>query len=250
MKRDLQPGGEVANPGLTDGNPTLVARLQRSLGREIIRLELRPGARLRIDELRGRYDASSSAVREALLFLVADGLVTTEANRGFRVAPMSLAEYAEIARLRKGLERRALTESLAVGDEDWEVGVIAALHRLNAVDLQRRPAEDAVDLYNERNDAFHDALAGASPSHWTRRFRRMLASASTRYRMLHRREPGTGRDLRAEHGAMADAALARDAVLLCRLSDEHIDRSFQVVAARHHAFLAFGGQDGQRGERP
>ena len=239
MRADAgRASGRGDDPG---GDTTLVARVQRSLRREIIRLKLRPGARLRIDDLRAHYDVSSSAVREALLFLVADGLVTTEPNRGFRVAPMSLADYAEVTRLRKELERVALTESLGAGGEEWEVGIVAALYRLNAVNLLDQPGEEAVDLYNDRNEAFHNALAGASPSWWIRRFRHMLAAASTRYRMLHRREPGAGRDLRTEHQAMADAALARDVRLLCRLSDDHIDRSYRALADRHQAFLAFMG---------
>ena len=40
-------------------------------------------------------------VREALARLIADGLVLFEDNRGYRVAPVSLADFEEIARLRE-----------------------------------------------------------------------------------------------------------------------------------------------------
>lgn len=212
----------------SDEATTIVEQVYRQLRREIVNLQLVPGTRLGIDFLRTRFGASSSAIREALLLLVADMLVTTVAQRGFRVAPMSLADFLEIRRLRSVLERMALQESLVNGDDNWEAALVAAGHRLSLVDSRKDPFTEAeVALYNERNAAFHEALAAASPSAWNRRFRLILYNAAERYRMLGRRRGllRPNRDVHEEHIELMSAALARDVELVCRLTEEHIDRS-------------------------
>lgn len=76
----------------------------RALRQEIGRLELAPGARLRLEELAGRYDVSLTPVRHALRRLASEGLVVSVRRRGSRVAPLSLEELEEIQALRLGLE--------------------------------------------------------------------------------------------------------------------------------------------------
>ena len=56
---------------------------------DILRCRLRPDTRLRLEELRERYGMSISPLREALMRLQSEGLVTLEENKGFRVSPVS-----------------------------------------------------------------------------------------------------------------------------------------------------------------
>jgi DNA-binding GntR family transcriptional regulator len=76
----------------------------RALRREIGRLELAPGGRLRLEELAGRFRVSLTPVRHALRRLESEGLVVSLPRRGSRVAPLSVAELEEIQALRLGLE--------------------------------------------------------------------------------------------------------------------------------------------------
>jgi DNA-binding GntR family transcriptional regulator len=76
----------------------------RALREEIGRLQLRPGERLRLDELAERYQVSLTPVRHALRRLESEGLVVSERRRGSRVAPLSVEELEEIQALRLGLE--------------------------------------------------------------------------------------------------------------------------------------------------
>jgi DNA-binding GntR family transcriptional regulator len=66
---------------------------------------LAPDRRLKFDDLRARYDASIGALREALLHLQSEGFVRSETNRGFTVAPVSLADLMDITKLRPGRRR-------------------------------------------------------------------------------------------------------------------------------------------------
>ena len=47
---------------------------------------LKPGEKLRIEHLRDKYQFGASGIREALSRLISDGLVDSEAQRGFWVA--------------------------------------------------------------------------------------------------------------------------------------------------------------------
>ena len=76
----------------------------RALRREIGRLELAPGQRLRLEELAARFDVSLTPVRHALRRLESEGLVVSLRRRGSRVAALDVAELEEIQALRLGLE--------------------------------------------------------------------------------------------------------------------------------------------------
>jgi DNA-binding GntR family transcriptional regulator len=76
----------------------------RTLRRQIGRLELPPGERLRLEELAGRFQVSLTPVRQALRRLESEGLVVSLPRRGSRVAPLDVEELEEIQALRLGLE--------------------------------------------------------------------------------------------------------------------------------------------------
>lgn len=206
---------------------TLIEHVYREIKGKIISGQMRPGTKLPIDELRARHSVSSSTIREALLLLVADALVTSEGQRGFRVAPVSIAEFREIITLRKMMETIALRELIEAGDDNWELSVVAALHKLNLLDTRHTRKSAAVAReWNARNHAFHEALLAASKSRWVQHFRRILYQCSERYRMLALTVVDIRPGVRQEHKAIMDATLARDADLACRLLGEHIERTF------------------------
>jgi DNA-binding GntR family transcriptional regulator len=86
---------------------------------------LEPGTKLRLEDLRSEFGVSWSPIREALSRLVAEGLIGTEGQRGYRVAPVSKAKLTEVIRLRSLLEGLALRESIERGDDAWEAALLA-----------------------------------------------------------------------------------------------------------------------------
>ena len=120
---------------------TLAERAYRRLRDDIIGGVLPPGARLRLNQLQQRYGLGLSPLREALLRLDTEGLVRSQGQRGFEVAPVSLAELHDITRARVCLDCAALTQSIAQGDADWEARVVAAKHRLARTPLPTDPGD-------------------------------------------------------------------------------------------------------------
>jgi DNA-binding GntR family transcriptional regulator len=73
----------------------------------ILKGHLKPGDRLRQDELADTFGVSTMPIREALRQLQAEGLVIFRPRRGAIVASLSVSEYEEIYRIREALETLA-----------------------------------------------------------------------------------------------------------------------------------------------
>jgi DNA-binding GntR family transcriptional regulator len=71
-------------------------------------LELEPGTRLVEADLADRFRVSKTPIREALLLLQADGLVTLEPYQGATVTWLSMDEFEELLYIQDSLEQPAL----------------------------------------------------------------------------------------------------------------------------------------------
>src|SRR6185369_6643691 len=106
----------------------------RLIRTDILFGKLIPNEKLKLDRLRRDYGVSVGTLRELLSRLSTEGLVVAEGQRGFQVAAVSADNLREIAALRLLLESHALTLSFAAGDMDWEGRVVAAYHKLSAIE--------------------------------------------------------------------------------------------------------------------
>ncbi|OIQ78450.1 DNA-binding transcriptional regulator CsiR [mine drainage metagenome] len=214
-----------------EGAKTLIEYAYQRLRRDILGGALPPRGKLRIEHLRGRYEIGSSTLREALTLLVADALVVSEGQRGFRVAPISLEDLQDVTRMRKMMECLALRDSIERGDDQWEAGILAAHHRLSRIEERLSDGAEAMaESWENRNDLFHKALISACTSRRILHFRDILYHQSERYRRFSLMSGPGGRDIHGEHRAIMDATLARDAAVACRLVEEHMDKTLAAMA--------------------
>lgn len=210
---------------------TLAEKAYDALRHDIIRGEFAPGGPLRLSDLSGRYDMGFSPLREALNRLQAERLVTAESLRGFRVAPLSLDELHDAMSVRIQIETVALRAAIRLGDDAWAAGIVSALYALNLQVARTGPEADIWAL-EARHYAFHRALLVACNSPWTLEFFERLYAATERYRipiLLAAAQPA-GRDVQAEHSALAQATLDRDADKAVALLEEHYRRTVNHLA--------------------
>ena len=180
-----------------------------------------PGQKLKIAMLKERYGAGQSPLREALSKLVGMGLVQAEENRGFRVAPMSEGELKDLSETMAQIETLALAQAIERGTDQWESGVVRALHELYLVESKTTPP--AFELWDTRNAAFHRALLEGCGSPSLMSIRDDLYGKWERYRRLtfaYSQQPLLLNH--EEHRAIAQAALQRDAPAACALLREHL----------------------------
>lgn len=203
----------------------------RNLLREQLMVgKLTPGKAINIKDVQEEFGVGLSAVREALCQLVADGLVVAEDQRGFRAAPVSENDLADLTCARVQVETFAIRDAIARGDVHWEAQIIAEFHKLSQM-RRRDGANPRVigDAYRTQHKAFHESLVAACSSHWMLKFRSTLHDHSERYRQLAVSYNDQPRDLIEEHRAIMDAALARDADRAAELMAEHVNETARVL---------------------
>jgi DNA-binding GntR family transcriptional regulator len=199
----------------------------------ILRGELRPGDRIRQEEIAVRLGASRLPVREALRMLEAEGLTEHEANKGARVPRLSMHEVDVIYRMRERLEPLALAESLP--------GLTEKDHaRLEQVQQQIEANTD-LDRFLELDREFHlgtysgchiDPLNAMVTRLWnsTQHYRRAFVALGGQARMWV---------VNAEHRLLLDAVVRRDTTDAERFLEGHIRRT--RIELGHHPDV-FGGR--------
>lgn len=208
---------------------------QADTARHLIRTEildgrLNPGAKLNIKSLEGRLGVSLGAIREALSRLSAEGMVTAEAHRGYRVSTVSAEELLDLTRTRIEIESLCLRQAIAHGDVEWETRIVAAAHRMerlqrSASDPEARVSED----WNQAHGEFHEALVGACPSAWLHKMRKLLYEQSERYRRLSVPLDNDQRDVRDEHRGLMEAALRRDQTAALQKLEKHLLATTEII---------------------
>lgn len=202
----------------------------RVLRAEILGGRLAPGERLKVQDLAARIGAGPSPVREALAQLAAEGLARRIEQRGFRVADADPEGFAGLIRTRCLVEALALREAIARGDAAWEDAVAAAERRLarlpRSLDTVRYLANPA---WEGAHRAFHHALISACGAAPLLAFCDRLREEADRYRSLANAIAWPGRDVAAEHAAIAEAALDRDADRAASLLADHLAATGEFV---------------------
>lgn len=206
---------------------TLASQAQELLRKDILSGTLAPGQRLRTKDLQARYGLGLSPLRESLQRLSAEGMVVNDEQRGFAVAPVSVAELEDLTLARTALESIMLPMAIDKGDADWEAEIVAAFHRLSRTPLPHDPGAVAdASLWEMRHRAFHHALVAGCRSLWLLRLHGQLVDQTERYRKIrllhHQQSSAQVRDVNAEHQAVMDAVLRRDADLACELMAHHL----------------------------
>jgi len=227
---------------MTDASPkrTRAAIVANTMRDDILAGRLRPGERLMFPEICKSYGASVGAIREALVALVAQGLVKTQAHQGYVVTPLSHDDLLELTAARIAVEPVLLRESLTNGDVEWESRVITTHHVMS-----RTPRSDeheplrTTEEWESKHEAFHNALFSGSTNKRLLAVVRSLGEEATLYRRWSV-SLEAHRDVVGEHQGLLDAAIARDGDLAVERLVAHIsfttrlllERSDEIVAPR------------------
>src|SRR5215468_999932 len=210
--------------------PNLTQAAYEAVRADLLACRIHPGSRLKIQELCMRFSVGLGAIREALSRLTSEGLVISEPQRGFRAAPISVADLKDLTMVRIEVEALCLKRAIAVGTVDWEARLVAAFHRLSRT--PERVASDpvrAADDWAEAHAGFHAALVEGADSPWLLRLHAQLYAQSERYRRLSVPLSLEERDVGGEHRAILDATLKRDADKAVTLLTRHLDATTTIL---------------------
>lgn len=183
----------------------------------IVHGELAPGQRLVEADLAERYGGSRGAVREAIVLLENEGLVTRQRNRGASVRPVSLQEAIEIT------EVRAVVEGLCAA-KAAEQSTPADRRKLKAIGtaMQKAVKQNDVVAYSNTSQEAHLYIREMAKQQTASGVLDRLRYQSVRYQfsvaMLPAR-PATGV---REHLDIIEAVVSRSPELAERTMRSHL----------------------------
>ncbi|MBU6499996.1 MAG: GntR family transcriptional regulator [Rhodospirillales bacterium] len=197
----------------------------RELRRRIVMNELAPGAVLTELALAEQLGVGQGAIREALLRLEGEGLVSRSGRQGTMVTNLDRATAEEILALRRRIEMRAAGRVVrGLGASD-----IAALHTLMAAMHDHAVAGDGWAMI-ESDTEFHLALFRPSGLAAMEAILARCIMHTHRFRLW---APWHNRPLArtaGRHAPILAAAEARDAAALEAAIGEHLDTIVETTA--------------------
>ncbi|QIG97274.1 MULTISPECIES: GntR family transcriptional regulator [unclassified Bradyrhizobium] len=187
--------------------------IYENLRSDILSCHFAPGDEMREQELAERYAVSRQPVRDALLRLEREHLVTVQPRQGYRVNPISLSDARDLLRFRLALEPACVAEAIESAPDSI----------LKSLDEFRRFSGSHEDFI-AYNRGFHSALAHASGN------RRMAATLCDLIGQADRLVRVSVSNLKghdpaklvAEHVALIDAMQQREGRTAARIIKAHI----------------------------
>lgn len=209
---------------------TLSERAAALIQRDILTGRFAPGSRLGIMDLAHDYGMGATPVREGLSRLVARQLVVALGQRGFRVAPVSESDLRDITCMRVVVEQEALSLSMKLGKDDWEAGIVAALHRMQRyVERTGSKFTEGAEEFDALHKGFHTSLLAACGSPRLLAAHSDLYDQAYRYRRVMMRKFESGKAFVQSHRDLADCVLARDQRRAPPMLEQHLKSTIEYV---------------------
>jgi DNA-binding GntR family transcriptional regulator len=190
-----------------------------ALRQAILDRELKPGDKVRQEEVARKLGVSVIPVREALRVLAGEAQVTYRPRQGYVVAELDVGDLTEVYRLRELLEAEA---------------VQVALPRLTEADLdgverlfEQVAAAGSVSEAMKANRRAHFLLFEAAGLPVLLRHITMLWDSTEAYRALYYSRTSVD----AEHRAIMAALRRRDAAAVIELLDSHRRHALDALTA-------------------
>jgi DNA-binding GntR family transcriptional regulator len=140
---------------LTLYRPSSAQQVASVIRDQLLRAEIRPGARLRDEVIASTLGVSRNTVREAMQILASEGLVQRNLHRGSVVADLDVDEVADVYRARRLVELLGI-RAAASASPDW----LTMMHNVLS-DMQAAAADGNPAHILESDLRFHAAIVGA-----------------------------------------------------------------------------------------
>lgn len=212
--------------GVHDRADSRVGVIVAAVARDIIEGRLPPGADLNSVDLARRFESSRTPVREALMLLEKEGLVTILARRRPRVAMLELARVEEVYRLRGELYAM-MSERVAQRADPAQLAALGDVVRWMGACAH---AGDVTGFF-WHNVTFHERAGDVAGAHTLKRTLDSLGVAVLRLRHHSLSQPGRMELSLRDHRRLVSAYRERDARLAGALSRSIVTSALHTIKA-------------------
>lgn len=202
----------------------LADQIANWLRERILTMNLRPGVRLNVDELRMKFDSSHIPIREALQRLEAEGLVTRLPNKSTHVALLNTPDALDLIDLRLMIEPMVAARAL----ERQKPSDVAVARRALAR-LQKLDKEGAVPEFAEAHQQFHRSLLQPGLTPVYERYLTAIWQGLNRHTRYFYTFPHFSMAGSEQHEEMLELWAAKDPAFLDALTS-HIESAREVIA--------------------
>jgi DNA-binding GntR family transcriptional regulator len=194
-------------------------KVYNGLRTSIIHLKWKPGEEIKVNWIAENLGVSRSPVRDALLELEKEGLVTILPQIGTRVSKIDIKRMHEERFLRESLEENTLAVFMAKHTEE-------DLHKLHSVLLQQKTSLQAEDVttFLLLDDAFHKIIFEGADKKMCWQIIRNMSGHYRRVRLLTLRDPLIRDSILSEHTKLYEYICAGDSVKAKRAIKEHLSK--------------------------
>jgi len=200
-----------------DTGASTAAQVEKDLRESIVRLDLRPGARLSEQDIADRLGISRQPVREALIALAKSKLVEVRSKRGTFVVKISAREMMEARFVREAIETAVVRRACETFDPWVRTSIDGILKRQEAA----REAQDN-NRFRREDEQFHMALATGSGCGLAWSVIADIKAHIDRVCNLQLRKAESMGNLIAEHHAIMAAIDARDTDRAVTAMNDHL----------------------------
>lgn len=223
------PADDDLGFGVRAKRSSLRDEVHEALRAAVITGRMRPGVLYSAPALGELLGVSATPVREAMLDLVKEGLVTAVRNKGFRVTEVSDRELDEL------VEARLLLEVPTMGAvaEGYEPSMELEITRLRGLarDLEAAAESNEIGSYLRLDTEFHTSFLGL---HGNTEIVKVVRQLRGRNRLLGLEalaRAGTLIATAREHRQMIELAVAKDRAGLEELTRVHLSHTRTIWAS-------------------
>jgi DNA-binding GntR family transcriptional regulator len=205
---------------------SIVDHTAKALEDMIVKGKLRPGQKVKEQEISTRLGISRPPLREAFKILESEGLIRREPRRGVFVSELKEKDVWEIYTLKLALYTLGVTLAM----DKITNGEVEKLEKV-VVQMEKSALGDAgpdIMKYEELNNLFHEMTANIAGH---ARLKKIQQSLNNQIKRIAYRSFGDKRHLEMSckyHRKILDAIKAKDRAKAEQLTREHILRGLEV----------------------
>lgn len=185
---------------------------------DILELKLRPGMVISIKDISDNYGLGRSPVRDALIHLSKEGLITFLPQRGTMISKINYEKANNERFLRICVEENVMLEFMAACDLDMITELELSLDKQEKI-----IKEGNIREFLKEDIHFHSLFYTGSNREYCNHIINENSGDYRRMRLLSLMESGISEEILRQHGELVDALLAKDSLRMHEVFHHHLN---------------------------